>query len=139
MTELTRYLLTLHVFANVVWIGSILSVAYVAAKQVGEVGARCELARQLYMRVANPAFVASFVAGALILFSNLQFYLVQEKWMHGKLLFALIVIALHHVIGAKVKRAETGQYKEVRKLKPLGIGLSIAALITVFFAVVRPF
>ena len=42
-----------------------------------------------------PAFIVSFLAGGIRTAMDLKGYFVQHHWMHGKLLFALIVIGIH--------------------------------------------
>jgi putative membrane protein len=59
--------------------------------------------------------------------------------MHGKLTFAVAVIALHHVIGARAKRAAAGQAAPVGNVGILGIALFVAAACAAFFAIVKPF
>ncbi len=138
MSDPYRWLVAIHVWANLVWIGSIMSVAYLAGTRIGDVGSRVAIALRLYKRMATPSFVVSIVAGTLVLVSNLRFYFVDEKWMHGKLLFALVVIVIHHIIGARVKRAWQGQHQATRPLKTLALLLGAAAFVTVFFAILRP-
>jgi len=102
--DLATLFIALHVMANLVWIGSIASVGWlVAAASKESDRSSAVLARGLYLRVAVPSFLASFSMG---LFRVLQApaYYMHLHWFHGKLAFALGVIALHHVIGAKSKR-----------------------------------
>jgi putative membrane protein len=99
----------LHVAANVVWIGSILSVAWLCARarlmaDGAEIG---RLARGIYLRFSVPGFVLSFVAGLARLLMAPGTYL-RMHWMHGKLFFVVGVIALHHIIGARTKRIAKG-------------------------------
>lgn len=98
-------LLALHVMANCVWIGAIASVGWLvaAAAKAGD-RSSAVLARGLYRTVANPAFFTSFLAGLLRLLLDPKYYMALH-WFHGKLTFALIVIALHHVIGARTRKA----------------------------------
>jgi putative membrane protein len=109
-------LVALHVSANLVWIGSILAVAWLCGRarlraDGAEVG---QFARGIYMRFSVPAFLIAVGAGLARLLMQPAAYL-HAHWMHGKLLLALVIIALHHVTGAKAKRiaradtdAETG-------------------------------
>src|SRR6478735_53513 len=93
--------IVLHVIANVVWIGSILAVAVVSASPDASAAIRGQLALVVYKRLAIPAFVASFVFGVTRLALDPHYYFVQTKFMHAKLLLALVVIGLHHAIGAR--------------------------------------
>jgi len=138
MSDPYRWLIWAHVCANVVWIGAIIAVAYFAATRIGEVGDRATLASRFYKSVATPAFIVSFIAGGLVLASNLHFYFVVEKWMHGKLFFAFVVIVVHHIIGGRVRRASDGNHELTGGLKKLAGLLAAAAFVTVFFAILRP-
>src|ERR1043165_1806645 len=94
----------LHVTANVVWIGSILAVGRLLAATEGDAKVRGVLARRVYQSLATPAFVISFVAGAIRLALSPDYYFVATHFMHAKLLLALVVIGLHHVIGGRAKK-----------------------------------
>ena len=67
-----------------------------------------------------PAFVISFAAGVTRLLLDPQLYLVVTKYMHPKLTLALVVIALHHVIGARAKRMASGTRTEPGPVSVLG-------------------
>lgn len=139
MTGIEIALVFIHVTANVVWIGSILAVAYTMTLQAAEPIERGKIARALYLRLATPAFIASFAAGLARLLMTPRYYLVETKWMHAKLLFALIVIALHHVIGARARRMATGVRPDPGNVARLAVFLLFGAAGAVFFVVVRPF
>ncbi len=132
-------LMALHVMANLVWIGSITSVGLLlsAAATAGEPIRAQTLAGaavRLYRRVSTPAFGASFVFGVTQLASNAGYYM-KEHWFHGKLTFALAVIALHHVIGAKSKRAASGEVQGGGSGAILTVALLASAFVTVLCAV----
>ena len=109
---ITTVLVAAHVLSNVVWIGSILSVALLVGRarfmaDGAEVGG---LARRVYMRLAVPAFLGSFVFGLTRFVLGISVY-AHMPWMHAKLTLAVGIIALHHIIGARAKRAAAGQSK----------------------------
>jgi putative membrane protein len=121
--------LALHVAANVVWIGSILSVAWLCGRarlmaDGAEIG---RLARGLYLRFAVPAFVLSFTAGLARLLMSPGAYL-RMHWMHGKLFFVVGIIALHHIIGARTKKVAKGE-TNAGKGMPILLGATLAAAI----------
>ena len=135
------FFLTLHVAANLLWIGSIASVGWLlhaagkaatpdAAKAIGE------LAASIYRGLATPAFGVSFVFGLARLASHADFYM-KAHWFHGKLSFALVVIALHHVIGARAKRAAAGSVQPGGASATLSVALVGAAFVTVLFAIYK--
>jgi putative membrane protein len=130
-------LIWLHVSGNIVWIGSILAVGAVLTGKVGDPKTRGETALALYRRLAVPAFVLSFVFGALRLFMDTKLYFVQTHWMHGKLPFALAVIALHHVIGARAKRLALGSVQDAGPAGILSVVLAVAAVVAAAFAIFK--
>jgi putative membrane protein len=140
MSDLAPILVIFHVTANVVWIGSILAVAFVlsssASPSLPEGGA---LARALYRALAVPSFVVSFVAGAARLSIDSHYYFVQTKFMHGKLFCALIVIALHHAIGGRAKKAAAGVAVDPRLTARLATALVVAAAGAIALVVLKPF
>jgi protoporphyrinogen IX oxidase len=130
--ELT--LVWLHVTANLFWIGAIVAVAVVILADKGDAKLRGELAYKIYLHSAVPAFVVSFFAGAIRLMMDAGPYM-KQPWMHAKLLFALIVIGLHHVIGARAKKLANGDADGPGPTKVLLIVLAVSAALAAFFAV----
>jgi putative membrane protein len=131
-------LVAVHVLANVVWIGSILSTAMLVARaplmaDAPEVGA---LARRIYLRLATPAFVASFATGVARFGLEARMY-AHFPWMHAKLTLAVAVIVLHHVIGARAKRVASGKVEAARGAGVLGIALLACAAGAVLLGVAK--
>ncbi|HEX4336344.1 MAG TPA: CopD family protein [Polyangiaceae bacterium] len=126
-------------FANVVWIGSILAVGRVIEASDGDAKIRGALALKIYKGLAVPAFVVSFVAGVGRLALNLDYYFVKTHFMHAKLLFALVVIGLHHVMGARAKKVAAGEAGAASAVPSLTIGILLAAGLVVFLVVMKPF
>jgi putative membrane protein len=102
-------LVAAHVFANVVWIGAILSVAVVTARApfVADLADLGSLARRIYWRLAVPGFLASLATGAARIALGPDLY-AHLPWFHAKLGLAVIVIILHHIIGARARRVGRG-------------------------------
>lgn len=130
-------LIWLHVVANIFWIGSIAAVALIAASETHEAKARGEIARAVYSKIANPAFIASFLFGAGRLFMDTAYYFKQTHFMHGKLLFAFLVIGLHHVIGARARKLANGDIDTAGKMAPLVAALFLCAAAATFFVVAK--
>ena len=139
-------LVWLHVSGNIVWIGSILAVGLVLLGGRGEPKTRGAIASDIYRRLAVPAFVVSFVCGAIRLGLDVPYYLQQHHWMHAKLPLALGVIALHHVIGARARRASAadaagntsaGSVQEPGPAGILTVVLGVAAVGAAFFAIFK--
>jgi len=138
MNGLPQLLVATHVTANVVWIGSILAVGRVLAAAEGDVKVRGALAVRIYKSLAIPAFIASFLAGVARLLLSTEYYFVSTHFMHAKLLLAFVVIGLHHVIGARAKKAAAGD-ASAAVAPGLELGLAIAATGAIFLAIMKPF
>jgi putative membrane protein len=130
-------LVWLHVVGNLVWIGAILAVGVVILSKVGDPKTRGEIALGIYLRLAVPAFVLSFVCGAGQLLRHPSDYLKQHHWMHGKLVLALIVIALHHVIGGRAKKLARGTVQDAGPAAILSTVLAVAAVGAAFLAIYK--
>lgn len=139
MSGLFQLLLATHVIANLVWIGSILGVAALLTTKAGEVRVAAPFAYELYRRVAVPAFGVSVLAGLIKLLLSAEYYFVTTKFMHPKLLFAAIVIALHHVIGARAKAVSSGRREAPGPVGILALMLLISAAAATVFVIVKPF
>jgi putative membrane protein len=136
-------LVALHVSANLVWIGSILAVAWLCgrARLVADGTEVGRFARGVYLRFSVPAFLLAVGAGVARLLMQPAVYL-HAHWMHGKLALALLIIALHHVIGAKAKRIARADTEAETATTGLTLAVLLAAvgavaLVTMKDALVR--
>lgn len=137
-------LLVFHVFANMVWIGSIASVGWLTAassriENAERADAVAQAAVQLYRRAAVPAFVLSLLFGLAMLLRDPGAYM-KLHWFHGKLTFALLVVALHHVLGARAKKAAKapgGSRQAGGSSAILAVVTLVFALLTVAFALLK--
>ena len=139
MTALYQALVAAHVAANLVWIGSILSVALSLSSRAVDSRAAAQIAYELYRKLAIPAFVVSFVTALTRLLLSTELYFVETKYMHGKLLFAVIVIGLHHVIGARAKAVAAGRRSSPGPVGVLALLLLISAVAATLFVILKPF
>jgi putative membrane protein len=139
MTALYQALVAAHVAANLVWIGSILSVALALSSRAVDSRAAAQVAYELYRKLAIPAFVVSFITALTRLLLSTQLYFVETKYMHGKLLFAVIVIGLHHVIGGRAKAVATGRRSSPGPVGVLALLLLISAVAATLFVILKPF
>ena len=149
MDDLSLVVIALHVAAVVAWIGGDLAIAVVATASEGDDKTRGTLARKLYQRVAAPGFTLAFALGLYKLLTGWRAASVDANgivaggyakapWMHVKLTLALVVIAVHHIMGARAKK----MMKDGAKPGPMGIlGAVVAAcaLGAIVMVVVRPF
>ena len=127
----------LHIVGNLVWIGSILAVAAVITGQTGDARVRGELGLRIYQRLSVPAFILSFVAGTVRLVMDTKYYLSEHHWMHGKLLFALAAIGIHHVIGGRAKKLARGTVQDAGPTATMASVFLVSAILAAFFVIFR--
>jgi len=130
--------LAAHVLANAVWIGALLSETVLMANAFllsdpADAGAS---ARRVHVRLAIPAFVASLATG-LARFLPARHLYARMPWMYAKLGFAVLVIVLHHVIGARGRRLAGGRVGAAQGTWALGWLTFLAAAGTVLFAIAK--
>src|SRR5262245_43739833 len=127
-------LVWLHVSGNLVWIGAILAVGATILSNAADPRARGAIALGIYQRLAVPAFVVSFVCGAVRLGLDPAHYLKHHHWMHAKLPLALVVIGLHHVLGARARKLSRGTVQDVGPTAILSAVIAVAAASAAFVA-----
>jgi putative membrane protein len=131
-------LIAAHVLGNVVWIGALLAVAVLVRRgrfsaDPAEVGA---LARRVHLTLASPAFFVSFVAGVTVIALHPYVY-ASLPWMHAKLTFALVVIVLHHVIGARARRLAGGHSSAARGMPTIATATFVCAAGAVLLGIAK--
>ena len=134
-----RFLVPAHIVANLLWIGSIVSVGLLLAKGPGDAKARGAAGRLVYRTLAVPAFALSFLFGLVQLAQDTTFYLKTTHFMHAKLTLAFVVIALHHVIGARARKMEDGSVADAGPAWVLSLLLLAASAGAAVVAVLKPF
>jgi putative membrane protein len=97
---------------------------------------RGKLAASLYLRLAVPAFVLSFLAGVGRLLLDGSLYM-KQPWMHAKLTTALVVIVVHHLIGARARKLARDGAASTSAVGTLLAILALGTILTVFFVTVR--
>ncbi|HET9929834.1 MAG TPA: CopD family protein [Polyangiaceae bacterium] len=136
---LETLVLSLHVVANLFWIGSIVAVGLLVSAPKPDLPVRGGLARLIYRRIAAPAFAVSFVTALLRLALSPSYYFVATHFMHAKILLGLGVIGLHHVLGARARRAERGEASAMGGVPALTAALAVLAAGTAWLAIAKPF
>jgi protoporphyrinogen IX oxidase len=138
-TAFFQLLVAFHVAANLVWIGSIMSVAVALVSRAGEGRVAAQIAYEVYRKLAIPAFVISFITALTRLLASIDLYFDETKYMHGKLLFAALAIGLHHVIGARAKAVATGRSSAPGPVGVYAVLLLICAVAATLFVILKPF
>lgn len=132
-----RLLVWLHVGGNLVWIGAVVAMGFLLTQKDADAKVRGALARPIHLKLAMPAFVVSFVAALLRTGMDLKGYFVLHHWMHGKLPFALAVIAIHHILAARARKMQAGSMQEAGPSGMLTIAFAVCSIVAAFFAVVQ--
>jgi putative membrane protein len=124
--------------ANIVWIGSLLSVAALLSDsgKTTDPATSAKLARRTYLHLSVPAFLVSLICGLVVLTTSASLYF-HAPWMHAKLTLAVVVIALHHVLGARARRAAGGQAAAALGARKLALAIFACSACVVWLAVTR--
>lgn len=134
-------LLALHVFSLLFWVGSLVSITRVLSAGDGEPEAvRARLAataRKIYRSVASPWMGVATLAG-LGMIAVMRGAYFHFGWFHGKLAVAIVMLALHFVLGSRVRSAESNGLTDdvARGARSLQLGVLAASALAVFFVIV---
>jgi protoporphyrinogen IX oxidase len=130
------WVVTLHVTFNLLWIGGLACVTFLLFRSHkngntpdGLLYARHAL--ELYRGPASIGFYAAFLTGVTRVLLDPSAYM-HAHWFHGKLTLALIVIALHHMVGGYARKVA----RDSMQTTPRGVILGLAALLTAFGTVI---
>jgi putative membrane protein len=130
-------LLVGHIAGLVFWVGGLLvtSMALTRHTQEASAEARLALARleRIYLRgLADPGALLTMLAGVGLITTNSRYYL-HAPWLHIKLTFVLLLIALHGIVAVRTKAFATGrvelQRSEARMLVLAALFLFVSILI----------
>jgi len=130
-------LLVGHVTGLVFWVGGLLvtSMALTRHTQESSAEVRQALARleRIYLRgLADPGALLTMLAGVGLIMTNSHYYL-HAPWLHIKLTFVLLLIALHGLVAMRTKAFATGrvelQRSEARMLVIATLFLFLSILI----------
>lgn len=102
----------LHVTSVILWIGSMAGFSFILSRQFQEAGAdRSSLQglRLLNRRLVEPAMGLAWIAGiGLAIWGDW----IPDAWLIGKLVFVIILSALHGMLTGRLKRLVKGLQAE---------------------------
>lgn len=136
MARLHVLLLALHVFSLLFWVGSLVSITRVMAAAVGEPDAvRARLAataRKIYRAVASPWMGIATLTG-LGMIGVMHGAYFHYGWFHGKLTVAIVMLALHFVLGSRVRAAEASGLTDeaANGARAIQLGVLVSAALAV--------
>lgn len=136
-------LLAAHVLAVIFWVGSLVSITRLLTLAKTLSGdARAKLtdgARAVYRSVSSSAMGIALLTGLGRIAANTGIF--RMGWFHPKLTAALVMLALHFVLGAKVRKAQAAgddaaYASAVTSVGALQWGVVLTATLAVFAVVV---
>jgi protoporphyrinogen IX oxidase len=138
-----KLVLSLHIISVISWMAGLLYLfrlfVYHAAEKEDVVKTRFQVMEwKLYRIITMPAMVAAFVFGATMLVLNPS--LLQESWMHLKLLFATGLIGVTHYSKRVLQQFAKGtNQKSERYFRIMNEVPTLLMIGIVILVIMRPF
>jgi len=137
-----EWLRALHIIAIISWMAGLLYLPRLFVYHADADAAQGETFKvmeyKLLKFIMNPAMIASWILGALMLTANPA--MMGEGWMHVKLLCVFLMSGLHGMMGAQVKRFARGENtKSATYFRWFNEAPTVLMVIIVIMAVVQPF
>lgn len=139
-----EWLRALHIIAIIAWMAGLLYLprlyVYHAGAQTGsELSETFKvMERRLLRFIMNPAMIASWALGLLLLYANPA--LLSEGWMHTKLLAVVLLSAAHGIMSKHRRLFEQDKNtKTDRFFRILNEVPTVLMILIVVMAVVQPF
>ncbi len=134
----------LHLIAVISWMAGLLYlprlyVYHADADKASELSETLKIMeRKLLRLIMNPAMIAAFLFGALMLWANTD--LLKMPWMHAKITLVVLMAGFHHALSrwrkAFVADANKHSHKFYRRVNEIPTLLMIAIVILV---IAKPF
>lgn len=135
--------LMFHVLGMVLWMGGLMNLTRMVSFHVGE---EPEVQKRLYYIenrlfkfVTLPGLGITLVAGLYMLSNNMDYYM-KQPWMHGKLLFVGIMLAVTALLQGKLNELANNHAKQSAKAFKIAHGITGLMLILIIaFVIIKPF
>ena len=110
---MVAWLLVLHIFGFTLWISALLMTTFALLRHIDATApeARASLAgmERLGLRaLGDPGALLAILGGILLITTNRAYYL-HARWLHIKLIFVLLLIVLHVIVGTRSKAYASGR------------------------------
>lgn len=135
---------SLHIIAVISWMAGIfylprLFVYHADAEKGSELSETLKIMERKLLRIImNPAMVVTWLAGGCLLWANPS--VMEQGWMHAKILLVVLMTVFHHMLGRFRKRFLVDEniqsHKFYRKINEIP---TILMIVIVILVVVRPF
>jgi putative membrane protein len=136
----------LHVIAVMAWMAGMLYlprlfVYHADAPKGGELSEKLKIMEYRLLRyIINPAMVAAFVFGGLMLWANWEGIMTGGGWMHAKLLFVFLLAGVHGMLSkARRKFAKDENTRPAKYYRILNEVPTVLMIGIVIFVIVKPF
>lgn len=134
-----------HVISVIAWMAAMLYlprlfVYHASAKAGSELSETLKIMeRRLLKYICNPAMIAAWVFGLLMLYANPDI-LHGQGWMHAKLTFVLLLSGVHGVLAKNTRLfAQDINTKSATYFRILNEVPTVLMIAIVIFVIVKPF
>lgn len=135
-----------HVVAVISWMAGMLYlprlfVYHANAPKGGELSETLKIMeRRLLRLIINPAMIATFIFGGLMLWANWEALMLGAGWMHVKLTFVFVLSAVHGMLaGYRKKFARDENTHSARFYRILNEGPTVLMIGIVILVIAKPF
>lgn len=135
----------LHIISVISWMAGMLYlprlfVYHATATPASELSETLKIMeRRLFKFIMNPASIATWVFGLLMLYANWSYY-KTEGWMHAKLLLVVLMTGVHHAYLKYLRAfANDNNQKSAKFFRILNEVPTLLMVLIVIFAVMQPF
>ena len=141
LNEYANWLLALHILAIIAWMAGMLYLprlyVYHADTAVGSEMSETfkVMERRLLRGIINPAMIAAWVLGILLIWRTDWAYFTQG-WMHAKLLAVLLLSAFHGFLAGQRKKFERDERPHAARFYRIANEVPTVLMIVAVFAVV---
>ena len=135
----------LHIIAVIAWMAGMLYLPrlFVYHAEAGPGTPQSEtfkiMERRLYRGIMNPALIAVWILGPLLLLS-MPAGVLKEAWLHAKLVLVILLTGFHHMLGRWRKDLEADRNtKPARFFRQINEIPTLILVLIVFLVVLKPF
>ncbi|HVB34576.1 MAG TPA: CopD family protein [Patescibacteria group bacterium] len=109
---MVAWILVVHVFGIVLWIGGLLMTTVLLAGHARETSpeacsALTRMEKKSMRAMADPGALLAILAGISMILTNPSYYM-HATWLHFKLTLVVVLIILHAFIGIEMKSLQKG-------------------------------
>lgn len=132
----------IHILGIILWTGGLMNLTRMIAfhmQEESEVQKRLHyIENRIFKFVTLPGLLVTLAAGLYMLSTNMDYYM-KQPWMHAKLLFVGIMLAITAIMQGKLSELATNHEKQPAKTFKMAHGITGLMLMLILFMIyVRP-